>query len=293
MIENTWVWVILAFLAGWVAEWIFDSLWLRRIKRVFNGEIDKFERWSQEQETEIGSLRGQIEQLEGSLLDAQAENVSLSRNLEVVTPYYEKYKGLHEENALAQAELDQTKSELDSVSLQYATTWAEMQEQRAELDATRSSLTNHERDLRDARTTLQSIEGELPSAKSELQELRSTVAQKDADLKVMTARAQESESLQRQLQAKEREIAELNQRIEHLSIRDGVATNDPLEKINGIGKAYVRALNEKGIRTFSALASLNPEQVTEIISPKYWQIISPDEWIAEAKQLAADKGLSS
>lgn len=60
---------------------------------------------------------------------------------------------------------------------------------------------------------------------------------------------------------------------------------DPLEKIRGIGPVFAHRFREAGIYTFTELANLTPDQIEEIIAPKSWQKIEPEEWIAQAKQL--------
>ncbi len=69
-----------------------------------------------------------------------------------------------------------------------------------------------------------------------------------------------------------------------------IKEKDQLEKIKGIGKVFAGRFNEAGVFTFADLAALSAEQAHEIINPEEWQAIEPAAWIAEAVQLAAEKG---
>jgi len=65
---------------------------------------------------------------------------------------------------------------------------------------------------------------------------------------------------------------------------------DPLEKINGIGPVFAKRLNGEGIYTFNDLATLAPQYLEEILKTEEWQKIEPEKWIAEARDLAQQKG---
>ena len=66
--------------------------------------------------------------------------------------------------------------------------------------------------------------------------------------------------------------------------------NDPLEEIEGIGPVYADKLRAAGIRTFTDLARMGAERLTDIIKPNRWQHIEPDRWIAEAATYARGGG---
>lgn len=68
---------------------------------------------------------------------------------------------------------------------------------------------------------------------------------------------------------------------------------DQLEDISGIGPAFARRLNDAGIYTFADLASQSPERIKEIISPKNWQVINPEGWITQARQISSNAILST
>ncbi len=64
---------------------------------------------------------------------------------------------------------------------------------------------------------------------------------------------------------------------------------DDLQIITGIGPTFASRLNEAGIWTFADLASKDAEEVREIVSSgRVENMIEPEEWIAEARQLASE-----
>ena len=63
---------------------------------------------------------------------------------------------------------------------------------------------------------------------------------------------------------------------------------DNLKRIKGIGPVFEARLNQAGIWTFADLAELTPEQIREIVSSgRAKNMIEPEEWIAQARQLAS------
>jgi len=68
-----------------------------------------------------------------------------------------------------------------------------------------------------------------------------------------------------------------------------IAIADDLQNITGIGQVFAGRLNEAGISTFADLASANPAEVREIVSSgRVENMIDPEEWIAQARQLAGE-----
>ena len=64
---------------------------------------------------------------------------------------------------------------------------------------------------------------------------------------------------------------------------------DDLKKIKGIGEVFAGRLNEAGIWTFADLAKADPEEIREIVSSgRVENMIDPEEWIAQARQLAGE-----
>ncbi len=65
------------------------------------------------------------------------------------------------------------------------------------------------------------------------------------------------------------------------------AVPDDLTRIQGIGPAYARRLNEAGIFSFAALAALSNEELDAILQPKSFQKLDYNTWRLMAATLAA------
>lgn len=65
---------------------------------------------------------------------------------------------------------------------------------------------------------------------------------------------------------------------------DEVASDD-LTKIDGVGPAYARRLNEAGITRYRQLAEMSPEQLREKMHLSEWQG-DPENWIEQAKEMS-------
>ncbi|KAA3665136.1 MAG: hypothetical protein DWQ04_02135 [Chloroflexi bacterium] len=79
------------------------------------------------------------------------------------------------------------------------------------------------------------------------------------------------------------------ERIVETIIKEVFVEKDRLQDVKGIGKVFANKLQDAGIYTFTQLADSNPERLTEIINPKEWQAIEPEEWIEHARELASNK----
>ena len=66
------------------------------------------------------------------------------------------------------------------------------------------------------------------------------------------------------------------------------SAKDNLKRVNGVGPVYEKKLNAAGIMTFAQLAAADAQAVHDIIQPKEWQAIDTADWVAEAKQFAAE-----
>ena len=60
---------------------------------------------------------------------------------------------------------------------------------------------------------------------------------------------------------------------------------DDLTKIKGIGPTFAKRLQEAGITTYQALASLTADQIKEVTRVADWQG-DPEQWIVAAKAMA-------
>jgi len=62
------------------------------------------------------------------------------------------------------------------------------------------------------------------------------------------------------------------------------AKSDDLTAIKGIGPTFARRLTDAGFTSFAALAGATPDRLREVT--KAPPMASPDDWIAQARQLA-------
>lgn len=66
----------------------------------------------------------------------------------------------------------------------------------------------------------------------------------------------------------------------------GRTVRDPLIDINGIGPVYEQRLLNAGVTSFEQLAGLSVEEILAIVKPASRQLVEPEAWIAEARELA-------
>ena len=66
----------------------------------------------------------------------------------------------------------------------------------------------------------------------------------------------------------------------------GLAADDPLIEIDGIGPAYDRRLRAAGITTFAGLAALTVDELAAIIKAPAWHRTDYADWIRQAQQAA-------
>lgn len=62
--------------------------------------------------------------------------------------------------------------------------------------------------------------------------------------------------------------------------------SDDFTKIDGLTPEQIEKLTAAGITTFQALTSTPPDQLLEIIEAQPWDMVDPDVWIAQSKELA-------
>ena len=109
--------------------------------------------------------------------------------------------------------------------------------------------------------------------------------------------------LQQQMQEKIQQVAamaeaqanELGQRLQSMedqvdsvisAIAPAAETESDLEEIKGIGPKFAGLLREAGIRTIADLSRSTPEIIHSIlVNHAAKQMIKPDDWISQAKQL--------
>lgn len=126
---------------------------------------------------------------------------------------------------------------------------------------------------------------ELAQAKAENHRLQTQLAEYEQRLQRLSQTEADLRACQASMADAEATIVQLRGSLSDLASRVP-QREDPLERIHGIGEVFANRLREAGVHTFAQLAELTPHQIHEIIRPESWQKIEPDEWIAEARELA-------
>jgi predicted flap endonuclease-1-like 5' DNA nuclease len=127
---------------------------------------------------------------------------------------------------------------------------------------------------------VQLMEGEIVSLEARVDLLQTELQAADGvreQLAVVEEKLQTAASRSKKLQAK----------MDDLRVKMNYSSKNQLQLIRGIGPAYGRRLNEFGIQTFADLAECDPDQIANIIKKKPWQAVNIQDWLDEAKSLAA------
>lgn len=313
-------WLMLGFLFGWIVEFIFDSIWVKRIERRYEQEMHDLGVELEQNESAVRGMRERIDGLERQLNSESIRNEKMARQIE--------------ESERARAELAETKArhlhteaDLHRVNIQAENLNSLLSAAQSSASKSDEALTElrmqtelKERNLSISQTRIQVLEEQLQEVSADLEAMRAASQQKDVDLRTLNAHAQEADSLRRLLKARERELEALrreksfasasNNNIDSVLDSGLAATNhsihtnnnhsnanneqstiitalrDDFVQLKGVGNKYANALYQSGITTFDQLAQQSPERVNEIINPQFWQVIDPASWIAEAAVMA-------
>ena len=138
------------------------------------------------------------------------------------------------------------------------------------------------------------LEAEKDSAQVQLEqaelvnaELKAQVATLQQELQQANAMQQQLVAAEEKLQAANAHVQKLQDTMEDVQTKMNYSGKSELQLIRGIGPTYARRLNEFGIHSFADLADCNPEQVASIIKKKKWQAVNIQDWLDEARALAA------
>jgi len=102
------------------------------------------------------------------------------------------------------------------------------------------------------------------------------------------AKLRAKEILDRSLEEAARQMAELEGTTPPPP-EEGPQAEDDLSRIVGIGPVFHLRLREAGITTFAQVAAATPEELAAITEQSVDRVVR-DDWIGQAKQLAAGKG---
>ncbi|MCA9955552.1 MAG: hypothetical protein KC434_12570 [Anaerolineales bacterium] len=252
-------------------------------------------------EATIARQLAEIEASRDQLQTSIQTNEALRENLQEAQERLEELQGL---NLMAEEKLSASEAEVNRLLGETQLMEAEIamqQDKAAKLDATLQEAQSHNNDLEQkvATTDLQlgTIEAEKDQVLNELQEAELATAEQNARIAALEKKLNEGESVkqelataQEKLQTADKRIRKLQDTVEDVHTKISYSGKNELQLIRGIGPAYARRLNEFGIHSFSELAECQPEQIATIIKKKNWQAVDIQDWIDEAKALAARLG---
>ena len=141
------------------------------------------------------------------------------------------------------------------------------------------------------------IETERDEALSQLEQAELANAEQKAQIDLLQQKVTAAEQVKQQLTVTQEKLETADLHIQKLQdTMDDVKTKmnysgkNQLQLIRGIGPTYARRLNGFGIQTFTDLAECQPDQIASIIKKKNWQAVNIEDWLDEAKALAARLG---
>ncbi len=176
---------------------------------------------------------------------------------------------------------------LEAKVAQLSDSWQQAQRDSAEFEQKAAA----------AEVQASAIEAERDLALTQLQEAELTAAEQNARIAALEKQLHEAEAVRQELgaakeklQTADKHIQTLQDTVEDAHTMINYSGKNELELIRGIGPAYARRLNEFGIHSFSDLAACQPEQIATIVKKKNWQTVDIQDWIDEAKALAARLG---
>lgn len=243
------------------------------------------------------TIARQLQEIEASRQQLQtsiATNEVLKENLEEAQERLEELEGLRlmaeEKLQAAEAENGRLLSDLQLLEGEVVL----QQEKADQLAQTAARLPELEQEVAAAEAALASLEAEKDTAVTQLQQAELAHAEQSARLATLEQKLAEAEAVRQQLgiaheklQTADTHLQKLQDKMEDVQTKLSYSGKNQLQLIRGIGPTYARRLNEFGIRTFAELAECEADQVAKIIKKKEWQAVDIQDWLDEAKALAA------
>lgn len=252
-------------------------------------------------ETTIARQLAEIEASRAQLQTSIQTNEALRENLQEAQERLEELEGLNlmagEKLSASEAEVNRLVSETQLMEAEIAM----QQDKAAKLDAALQEAQSRNNDLEQKATTIElqlgTVEAEKDQVLNQLQEAELAAAEQNARIATLEKQLNDSETVghelvaaKEKLQTADKHIQELQDTVEDAHAMMSYSGKNELQLIRGIGPAYARRLNDFGIHSFSDLARCQPDQVATIIKKKNWQAADIQDWIDEAKALAARLG---
>ncbi len=225
-------------------------------------------------------------------------NETLKENLQESQERLEEVEGLRataeEKVATAVTDNNRLEGDVQLMEAEIFTLEAKVEQITQELQQMQGVVADLEQKALAAETQLAAMESERDNAQVQLQQAEVVNVELTAEIDALQQKLQEAEAVQQQLavaqaklQTADAHIQKMQDTMEDVQTKMNYSGKSELQLIRGIGPTYARRLNEFGIHSFADLADCNPEQVASIIKKKKWQAVDIQEWLDEAKALAA------
>lgn len=252
-------------------------------------------------EATIARQLAEIEASRAQLQTSIQTNEALRENLQDTQDRLEELQGL---NLLAQDKLATSDAEVNRLLSESQLMEAEIamqQDKVAELSAALQDVQHHSSELEQKASAVAvqyaALEAEKDLALTQLQEAELAAAEQNAQIAALQQQLNDSATVNQELvaakeklQTADKHIQRLQDTVEDVQTKMNYSGKNELQLIRGIGPAYARRLNDFGINSFSDLAKCQPDQVATIIKKKNWQAVDIQDWIDEARALAARLG---
>ena len=252
-------------------------------------------------EATIARQLAEIEASRDQLQTTIQTNEALRENLLEAQDRLEELEGLslmaEEKLAANAAENNRLVGDVQLVEAEIALLEARVAQANDAWQQAQSCITELEQKVAAAEAQSSAIEAEKDLVLTQLQEAELTAAEQNARIATLEKQLrdaefvrQDLEAAREKLQTADKQIQTLQDNVEDAHTMINYSGKNELQLIRGIGPAYARRLNEFGINSFSELAKCEPQQIATIIKKKNWQAADIQDWIDEAKALAARLG---
>jgi len=222
----------------------------------------------------------------------------LKENLQESQDRLEEVEGLQlmaeEKVGTAVAENNRLVGDVQLLEAEVFTLESKVDQLTQALEQTQAQVADLEQKALTAETHLAAVEVERDNFQGQLQQAELVNVEQNGEIAALQQKLEEAEAAKQQLavaeeklQTADTHIQKLQDTMEDVQTKMNYSGKSELQLIRGIGPTYARRLNEFGIQSFADLADCNPEQVASIIKKKNWQAVDIQNWIDEAKALAA------
>ncbi|MCA9917303.1 MAG: hypothetical protein KC445_05090 [Anaerolineales bacterium] len=243
------------------------------------------------------TIARQLQEIEASRQQLQtsiATNEALKENLQETQERLEELDGLRltmeEKLQVAEAENGRLTSDVQLLEGEVVL----QQEKAAQLEKIAAQLPALQQQLAAAEAAQAAMETEKDTAVTLLQQAELASAEQNARITALQQQLAEGDTVRQQLsiteeklQTADTHLQRLQDKMEDVQTKLHYSGKNQLQLIRGIGPTYARRLNEFGILTFAELAECEADQIAKIIKRKNWQAVNIQDWLDEAKALAA------